>query len=129
MLAITERRADECAPSSDGDRDAKYPTVDAFGELMRRATKEPLSFGSMGFSGSLEAINSGMRLSLQSNLAQLPYSAEDAKSRGDLLAVVDTLDGNTDGLLKVVQGQKIILENEIPMPRTSAATLVRWLPI
>jgi len=94
---------------------------------MRRATKAPLSFGfvwhGMDFSGSLEAINGGMRLSLQSNLAQLPYSAEDAKSRGDLLAVVDTLDGNTDGLLQVVQGQKIILENEIPMPRTSAGDI------
>ena len=77
----------------------------------------------MGFSGSLEAINSGMLLSLQSSLAQLPYSAEDAKSRGDLLAVVDTLDGNTDGLLKVVQGQKIMLENEIPMLRTSAGNI------
>ena len=73
--------------------------------------------------GSLEAINGGMRLFLQSNLAQLPYSAEDAKSRFDLLAVVDILDGNTDGLLKVVQGQKIILENEIPMPRTSAGDI------
>jgi hypothetical protein len=127
VSAITERQADECVPAGDGERDASRPTIDAFGELMRRATKAPLSFGfvwhGMNFTGALEAIDGGMRLSLQSNLAQLPYSAEDAKSRGDLLAVVDTLDGKTDGLLKLVQGQKIILENEIPMPRTSAGSI------
>ena len=64
-----------------------------------------------------------MRMFLRSKLAELPYSAEDAQARGDLLAVVDTLDGYTEGLLKVVKGQTIVLENEIPMPRTPIGSI------
>ena len=133
MSAITERQADECVPAGDGERDASRPTIDAFGELMRRATKAPLSFGfvwhGMNFTGALEAIDGGMRLSLQSNLAQLPYSAEDAKSRGDLLAVVDILDGKTDGLLKVSRDRRLFSKMRFPCHVRQPAALVRWSPI
>lgn len=87
----------------------------------------PLNFNfawlGIGFDGTLEAIEGGMRMSLQSNRAALPCSAEDAKAHGDLLAVLDTLDGHTEGLLKVVKGQTIVLENEIPMPRTPTGSI------
>ena len=129
MPATNELRADKSTPATsavsgkDGDR----PAIDAYGQLMCRAKNAPLNFNfawhGMDFDGTLEAIEGGMRMSLQSNLAALPYSAEDAKARGDLLAVVDTLDGHTEGLLKVVKGQTIVLENEIPMPRTPTGSI------
>ena len=129
MPATSERRAEENVPpdSVTGENRAGRTTINAFGELMRRATNAPLNFGfvwhGVDFAGTLKIIEGGMRLSLQSNLASLPYSAEDARTRGNLLAVVDTLDGRADGQLKVVQGQKIVLENNIPMPRTTTGSI------
>ena len=102
-------------------------SIDAYGDLLRRAMDAPLTFcftwHDRDFKGTFEAIDGGMRLSLQSDLATVPYSAEDPAARGDLLAVVDSWDGHSDGTLKVVQGQRIVLENEIPMPRTPDGTI------
>ena len=127
MPATSELQADASAPVTGAASLNDRPAVDAYSELMRRASNAPLNFNfawhGMNFGGTLEAIEGGMRLSLQSNLAALPYSAEDAKARGDLLAVVDTLDGRTEGLLKVVKGNTIVLENEIPMPRTPTGSI------
>lgn len=129
MSATSELRADESTPATgavNGRFDGR-PTIDSYSELMRRAKNAPLNFNfawhGMDFGGTFEAIEGGMRLSLQSNLAELPYSAEDAKARGDLPAVVDTLDGHTEGLLKVVKASTIVLENEIPMPRTPTGSI------
>jgi hypothetical protein len=127
--ATIELRADESTPaiSAVTGKDDDRPAVDAYSELMRRARNAPLNFSfawhGMDFGGTLESIEGGMRMSLQSKLAELPYSAEDARARGNLLAVVDTLDGHTEGLLKVVKGQTIVLENEIPMPRTPTGSI------
>ena len=102
-------------------------SIDASGELLRRAMDAPLSFSfswsGRKFMGTLEAVDGGMRLSLQSDLAAASDSAEDAGARDKLFAVVDTWDGNSEGTLKVVHGTKIVLENPIPMPRTPDGTI------
>ncbi len=118
----TENGATTASAGGNRADSARLLLIDAYGDLLRRAMNAPLTFSftwhGRDFIGALEAIDGGMRLSLQSDLATVPYSAEDPVVRGDLFAVVDSLDGHTEGTLKVVQGQKIMLENQIPMPRT-----------
>jgi hypothetical protein len=94
----------------------------SYGELMRRAKDQPLSFsfdwrGSQ-FMGLVECLETGMRLSLRSSLAAIPYSAENADTRGDMLAVVDTCAGGSEAKLMVYQGSTIMLEHEIELPRS-----------
>ncbi len=60
-----------------------------------------------------------MRLTLHSDLASLPYSAEDAGARSGLLGVVDVFNDETVGTLKVVSGQKIIIETSIDLPQST----------
>ena len=123
----TEDGATMASGGGSGVDPAGLRSIDAYGELLRRAMEAPLTFSftwqGRDFMGTFEAIDGGMRLSLQSDLATVPYSAEDPVARGDLLAVVDSLDGHTEGTLKVVQGQRIVLESEIPMPRTPDGTI------
>jgi hypothetical protein len=99
----------------------------AYGELMRRAKEKPLGFtfdwrGS-NFKGKVESIEDGMRLSLRSALAAIPYSAEDADSRGDLLAVVDTCSTGVEAKLTVYQGRSIMIEHEIDLPPCDGDTM------
>ena len=123
----TEDGATTASGGGNGADPAGIRSIDAYGDLLRRAMDAPLTFSfawhGRDFKGIFEAIDGGMRLSLRSDLATVPFSAEDAAARGDLLAVVDSWDGNTDGTLKVVQGQRIVLENEIPLPRTPDGTI------
>ena len=120
-VSRTEEGATAASRGGNGAEPGAHRSIDAYGELLRRAMDAPLTFcftwNARDFMGTLEAVDGGMRLSLQSDLAAVPYSAEDAAARGNLFAVVDSLDGNAEGILKVVQGQKIVLENTIPMPR------------
>ncbi len=106
----------------------------AYGELMRRAKQKPLSFSFVwrgsDFMGRVESISDGMRLSLRSDLAALPYSAENIAVRGDLLAVVDTYAGGSEARLMVFHGRTIMLEHEIVLPEShgdTMATLVTHL--
>ncbi|MCH7941798.1 MAG: hypothetical protein IIB67_01050 [Proteobacteria bacterium] len=101
--------------------------IGAYGDLMRRAKEQPLSFTfdwrGTDFMGTVESIDDGMRLSLRSSLATLPYSAENAAARGELLAVVDTYAGGGDAKLMVYQGHKVMLEHEIVLPPSLGDTV------
>lgn len=123
----TEDGATAAGGGGNGADPCGIQSIDTYGELLRRAMDAPLTFiftwHDRDFKGTFEAIDGGMRLSLQSDLATVPYSAEDSVARGDLLAVVDSWDGHADGKLRVVQGQRIVLENDIPMPRTPDGTI------
>ena len=109
----------------DGDaggdpRDAMSPG--SYGALLRRVLRAPLRFTfswcGIDFTGTFETLEKGIRLSLQSDLGSLPYSAEDARTRHGLLAIVDAYDNGSSGMLKVVSGQTIVLENAIDLPRS-----------
>lgn len=112
--------------SDDGNGPERYESG-AYGEFMRRAKLRPLSFtfawrGSE-FLGTVECFGDGMRMSLRSALAALPFSAENAADRGSLLAVVDTCANGSEAKLTVVQGSTIMLEHEITLPRSIGGTV------
>ena len=94
----------------------------AYTALLRRAMRAPLRFTfswrGIDFTGTFETLEKGMRLSLQVDLGSLPFSAEDARVRGGLLAIVDAYGDCSSGTLKVVSGQTIVLENAIDLPRS-----------
>lgn len=99
----------------------------SYAALLRRALRAPLRFTfswrGIEFTGTFETLEKGMRLSLQVELGSLPFSAENARARGGLLAIVDASGDGSSGTLKVVSGQTVVLENAIDLPRpTSAAT-------
>ena len=99
----------------------------AYGDLMRRAKQQPLNFSfewrETDFMCTVESIDDGMRLSLRSALAAIPYSAENAAARGELLAVVDTYAGGSDAKLMVYQAHKVMLEHEIVLPPSLGDTV------
>ncbi|MCH9020986.1 MAG: hypothetical protein IIA73_11560 [Proteobacteria bacterium] len=94
----------------------------AYGALLRRVLRAPMRFTfswrGIDFTGIFETLEKGIRLSLQGDLGSLPYSAEDARARGGLLAIVDTYGDGSSAMLKVVSGQTIVLENAIDLPRS-----------
>ena len=101
--------------------------IGAYGDPMRPRKEKPLGLTLLvpgtGFMGTVESIDDGMRLSLRSSLATLPYSAENAAARGELLAVVDTYAGGGDAKLMVYQGHKVMLEHEIVLPPSLGDTV------
>jgi len=107
--------------------DAEPLESGAYGELMRRAQRQALSFSFVwrgtDFRGTVESIGEGMRLSLRSDIAAIPYSAENPAARGGLLAVVDTYDGGSEAKLTVVQGRMVMLEHEISLPKSHGDTM------
>ena len=114
--------------------DGETLSVGGYGELLRRAADAPLVFSfawrGIGFKSTVESIDRGMRLSLETDLAPIPFSAEDAETRGGLFAIVDTWDGDSEGRLKIVQGRRIVLENDIRLPPPdgqTASTIVSQL--
>ena len=96
-------------------------------ELMRRLVAKPRKFSfnwrGVDFTALLEGLDGGLRLTLHSDLAALPYSAEDAGERANLLAVVDTSGTGREGRLRVVCGQKIVIEDSIDLTLTVGATV------
>ena len=94
----------------------------AYGELQRRLVESPLRFAfcwhGTDFTGRFEARNGGVRLTIQTDLAALPYSAENARVRTDLLAIADAFRDEAVGNLKVVRGQKIMIEKTIDLSTT-----------
>ena len=95
----------------------------SYGALLRRVLRAPLRFTfswrGIDFTGPFETLEKGIRLSLQSDLGSLPYSAEDdARTRDGLLAIVDAYGNGSSGMLKVVSGQTIVLETAIDLPRS-----------
>lgn len=119
--------AEAAAGNGKGRLDNDVLEAGAYGELMRRTKRQPLSFSFVwrgtDFRGTIESIVDGMRLSLRSDLAALPYSAENPAARGDLLAVVDTCAGGSAAKLVVFQGHTIMLEHEIELPESLGDTM------
>ena len=99
----------------------------AYGELLRRVVKSPLNFAfnwrGVDFTGTFDAHQDGIALTLHSDLAALPYSAENAGQRDQLLAVVDAFRGDALGKLKVVSGQKIVIESGIDLSDAGEGTV------
>ncbi len=95
----------------------------AYGALRQRLLDSPLKFAfnwhGIEFTGRFSALDEGVRLTLHSDLAALPYSAEDAGARSGLLGVFDVFNDETVGTLKVVSGQKIIIEKSIDLPQST----------
>ncbi len=106
---------------------ADTASLGAYGELLRRVVKSPLNFSfnwrGADFTGTFDAHQDGIALTLHSDLAALPYSAEDADQRDELLAVVDAFRGDAVGKLKVASGQKIVLESSIDLSDTGQGTV------
>ena len=130
METADQPQGDGFAPSiaeSDAGCGPERYESGAYGELMRRAKLKPLSFSFAWrggeFTGTVENVGDGMRMSLRSALATIPFSAENAASRGNLLAVVDTCAGGSEAKLMVFQGSTIMLEHEITLPRSIGDTV------
>ena len=127
--AAENHRGTDPAAASDG-RDGKSPIALAsdreYLELMRRMVAEPRRFTfkwrGVDFSARLDGYNGGLRLTLHSDLAALPYSAEDAGERANLLAVVDAHGTGREGRFRVVCGQKIVIEDAIDLTQTIDST-------
>ncbi len=111
----------------DGESPIALATDGAYLELMRRAIAEPRRFSfkwrGVDFAARLDEHNGGLRLTLHSDLAALPYSAEDAGERADLLAVVDTYPTGSEGKIRVVCGQKVVIEDSIDLTQTIDSTV------
>ena len=99
----------------------------AYIELLRRTVAEPRKFTfkwrGVDFSARLDGHNGGLRLTLHSDLAALPYSAEDAGERANLLAVVDAFGNGGVSKFRVICGQKIIIEDSINLTQTIDSTM------
>lgn len=124
----TDTRSSNTPAASLGDGlnvDAVAPN--AYSELQRRVADSPLRFSftwrETEFRATVEAGEDGLRLTLQNDLAPLPYSAEDKSRRGNLLAIVDTRDGDSAGKLRVVRGRDIVLEAGIELPQECGNTV------
>ncbi len=111
----------------DGESPIALATDGAYMELMRRVIAEPRRFTfewrGVDFSARLDGHNGGLRLTLHSDLAALPYSAEDAGERANLLAVIDTYGTGGESKFRVVRGQKIIIEDSIDLTQTIDSTV------
>lgn len=107
--------------------DIETAALGAYGELLRRVVHAPLSFKfswrNIDFSGSFEGRDDGIRLVLDSNLANVPYTGEDAAGRHNLLAVVDASRDERAGKLRVIDGRKIVLKSEIEIPTDPVGTV------
>ncbi len=107
--------------------DIETAALGAYGELLRRVVHAPLSFTfswrNIDFTGSFEGRDDGIRLVLDSNLANIPYTGEDAATRHNLLAVVDASRDERAGKLRVIDGRKIVFKSEIEMPTDPVGTV------
>lgn len=110
-----------------GSLDLDSVVQGAYGELLRRVAQSPLNFNftwhGTSFSGSISGHDDGLRMYLQSNLADIPFSAENAAARGDLLAIVDTHRGGKPAELRVVQGQNLVLDSTLDLPAEGLETV------
>lgn len=107
--------------------DAEPLESGAYGELMRRAHERPLSFcftwRGTNFKSTVVSDGEGMRLSLTSDLAEVPFSVENAAARSELFAVGESFVDDNDNKLTVVQGRTITLEHEVPLPEDQSDTM------
>ena len=98
----------------------------AYGVLRQRLAESALNFTfnwrGVDFSGRFETREDGVRLTLHSDVASLPYSAEDPDGREGMLAVVDTFRDENSGTLKVVCGRKIVIEDVIELAEMAGNT-------
>jgi hypothetical protein len=102
-------------------------SLGAYGELLKRANAQPLAFRfewrGVDFQGLVSGRDDGLRMSIETSLAALPYTSESPAAREELLAVIDTLCDPNIGRIRVVQGHKIILENEFELPDNIGTTI------
>ncbi len=105
----------------------KIATAGSYDELLRRVAASPQSFSfdwrGVKFMACLDGHDGGLRLTLHSDLTALPYSAEDAGERKDLLAVVDSIGTGRESKFRVVCGQKIVIEDSIDLTNTIGSTV------
>ena len=135
MEAANQSQDSSFYPSTAGSEahgDKDLPEVHAiesgaYGELMRRAKKQPLSFSFVwcgtNFKSVIECDGEGLRLSMTSDLVAIPFSVENAAARGELLAVGGSFVGDNETKLTVVQGRTITLEHEVSLPELQSDTM------
>ncbi len=123
---LRDARAVQPGRASSGFK-ADTASLGAYGELLRRVVKSPLNFAfnwrGVDFTGTFDAHHDGIGLTLHSDLAALPYSAENAGQRGEMLAVVDAFRDDAMGKLKVVSGQKIVIESGVDLSDSGDGTV------
>ena len=111
----------------DGAPPLKIAAAGAYDELLRRVAASPQSFNfdwrGVKFMARLDGHDGGLRLTLHSDLTALPYSAENAGERKELLAVVDAIGTDRESKFRVVCGQKIVIEDSIDLTQTVGSTV------
>ena len=136
VVDVANQSQDDCFDTADAgaeanggkDRlDTAALEIGAYGELMRRATEKPLNFSfawrGTHFNSVIESTGEGMRLSLSSDLAAIPFSVENAVARGELLAVGESFVGDNETKLTVIQGHTIKLDHEFTLPEAQSDTI------
>ena len=102
-------------------------SLGAYGELLKRASAQPLAFRfdwrGVDFQGLVSGRDDGLRMTLETTVAEFPYTAENLSAREEMLAVIDATCNPNLGRIRVVQGHKIILENEFELPDDVGTTI------
>ncbi len=115
-------------PGPDVDAlDLQAASLGAYGALLKRVSDKPLTFRfawrDVTFRALVSGRDDGLRLSIEADMADVPYSVEDIETRKDMLAVIDATGDDRLGRICVVQGHKIVLENEFELPENSGNTI------
>lgn len=122
----TAARAREPGPDMDA-LDLQTASLGAYGALLKRVSDKPLTFRftwrDVTFRALVSGRDDGLRLSIETDMADVPYSVEDIETRKDMLAVIDATGDDRLGRICVVQGHKIVLENEFELPENAGNTI------
>ena len=115
-------------PGPDVDAlDLQAASLGAYGALLKRVSDKPLTFRfawrDVTFQALVSGRDDGLRLSIEADMADVPYSIEDIEARKDMLAVIDATGDDRLGRICVVQGHKIVLENEFELPENGGNTI------
>lgn len=103
----------------------KSVTVDENGALSKHAPQFPLNFDfewrSSSFKGTVESTASGLTLTLATTLAEIPFTAEDAGRRSQLLAQIGDDSHHASGLM-VRDGNRVVFSRGIPLSEEDGLT-------
>ncbi len=95
-------------------------TVAPDGALKRQAPRLPMDFRftwrDIDFQGDIDEWGQGVRLRLQTDLGPLPYTAQDADARQNLIALITSAQSGEPCKLEIIEGQTVVLTNEIDLP-------------
>ena len=107
--------------------DLKAASLGAYGALLKRVSDKPLTFRfawrEVSFRALVSGRDDGLRLSIETDMASVPYTVEDHDTRKEMLAVIDATGDDRVGRICVVQGQKIVLESEFDLPENTGNTI------